>query len=324
MKAARAAEKACPGRVACIALACALAAPTIAPPDARALQLEAPSGNVVSPALLDRLSSPRWVSGDLDWPYEDRGEGLAFTLRGSPFGWLAPGASQDSSSRGNCEPALSKLGASFTFGGPTQTDDQIVESRHHRVSDHVTAELKLPMFGTPAGDVAPEAGAPAAVAAQDSGAPPSHLASGAGASVAVGGSLAADVYSTGFGRDLYMATLIAESSRGLPWVANLGYRAEEKVHQKRNDELKAGLGTGATWRRTLWIVQAVEGSVSGAVLVRNRSREDVWLANTRLDLPMRGHVKVVGAVTWSNSPERIRVPVVRGRLSLAYEFMGRR
>jgi hypothetical protein len=35
-------------------------------------------------------------------------------------------------------------------------------------------------------------------------------------------------------------------------------------------------------------------------------------------------VKVVGAVTWSNSPERIRVPVVRGRLSLAYEFMGRR
>jgi hypothetical protein len=29
---------------------------------------------------------------------------------------------------------------------------------------------------------------------------------------------------------------------------------------------------------------------------------------------------LTGAVTWSNSPERIRVPVVRGRLSLAYEF----
>jgi hypothetical protein len=313
VKAVRVEEKAGQRRVACIALACALAAPAMTPGEARALQFEAPSGNVVSPALLDRLASPKLVSGDLDWPFEDRGEGLAFTLRGSPFGWLAPGASQDSVSGEKHERALSRLGAGFTFGGPTQTDDQIVESRHHRVSDHVTAELKLPVFGTPAVDEAPDAGAT-----------PSHRANDAGGLVALGGSLAADVYSTGFGRDLYMATLIAESSRGLPWAANFGYRAEEKVHQKRNDELKAGLGTGATWRGTLWIVQAIEGSVSGAVLVRNRSREDVWLANTRLDLPMRGHVKAVGAVTWSNSPERIRVPLVRGRLALAYEFMGRR
>ena len=281
----------------------ALATLLVVAPDARAIQLEAPSSNVVSPALIDRLASPRLVSGDLDWPYEDRGEGLAFTLRGSPLSWLRA-SSGDSAARWEPRPVYSRLGASFTLGGPAQTDDQIVESRHHRVSDHVTGELKLPFFG-PIPD--------------DSGASP-----GAGAPVSLGGSLAADIYSTGFGRDLYMAALIAEGTRGLPWNANLGFRAEEKVHHERNDELKVGLGSGANWRHPMWIVQAVEGSLSGAVLVRNRGREDVWLANTRLDVPMKGHVKAVGAVTWSNSPERIRVPVVRGRLALAYQFMGRR
>jgi hypothetical protein len=286
-----------------IALGVALAALLIVAPKARAIQLEAPSGNVVSPALIDRLASPRLFSGDFDWPYEDRGEGLAFTLRGSPLSWLA-GSSADSAARWEPRPVCSRLGASFTLGGPTQTDDRIVESRHHRVSDHVTGELKLPFFG-PIPD--------------DSGDRPDT-----GAPVVLGGSLAADIYSTGFGRDLYMATLLAEGARGLPWNANLGFRAEEKVHHERNDELKVGLGSEAGWHHPMGIVEAIEGSVSGAVLLRNRGREDVWLANTRVDVPMRGHVKAVGAVTWSNSPERIRVPVVRGRLALAYQFMGRR
>lgn len=265
---------------------------------ARATQLEAPSGNVVSPALLDRLASPRIVSGDLDWPYEDRGEGLAFTLRASPLSWLAPRA--DSAAVSRRAPLASRLGAAFTLGGPTQTDDQIVESRHHRVSDHVTAELKLPAFGSPPGDFG----------ATGASGPP----------VALGGAIAADIYSTGFGRDLYMAALIAEGTRSIPWTANLGFRAEEKVHHERNDELKLGLGSGARWNRAWWIVRAIEGSVSGAMLMRNRSREDCWLANTRVDLPLAGHARMIGAVTWSNSPERIRVPVVRARLSLAYEF----
>jgi hypothetical protein len=262
-----------------------------------ALQLEAPSGNVVSPALLDRLASPRILSGDLDWPYEDRGEGLAFTLRSSPLSWMAPTGSESSVRAAS---AWSRLGAAFTLGGPTQTDDQIVESRHHRVSDHVTGELKLPCFGVP-----PDA---------------SDARAGAGAPVALGAELAADIYSTGFGRDLYMAALAAESTRGFPWTANLGFRAEEKVHGERNDELKLGVGSGTSWDRRLWIVRGVDASASGAVLMRNRSREDVWLANTRVDLPLAGHTRLTGAVTWSNSPERIRVPVVRGRLSLAYEF----
>jgi hypothetical protein len=275
---------------------------SLAPAPALGIQLEAPSANVVSPALLDRLASPRLVSGALDWPYEDRGEGLAFTLRGSPLFWLASPAGGDSLARTAREPMLSRLGASFTLGGPTQTDDQLVESRHHRVSDHVTAELKLPVFGSPA----MEDGTPAA----HEGGPP----------VALGAALDADIYSTGFGRDLYLATLLAESTRGLPWTANAAFRAEEKVHGERNDELKLGLGSGASWARHWWIIQAIEGSASAAVMLRNRGREDVWLANTRLDLPLEGHVKMLGAVTWSNSPERIRVEVVRARLGLGYEF----
>ena len=286
-----------------IALGAVLTVCFIRPTNAHAIQLEAPSGNVVSPALIDRLASPQLISADLDWPYEDRGEGLALTLRGSPLSWLRA-APVDSGARWEPRPVCSRLGAGFTLGGPAQTDDQMVESRHHRVTDHVTGELKLPFLG-PIPD--------------DSGARP-----GAGAPVSLGGALAADIYSTGFGRDLYMASLIAEGTRGLPWDANLGFRAEEKVHHERNDEFKVGLGSGAKWHHPMWIVQAVEGSVSGAVLLRNRGREDVWLANTRLDVPMSGHMKAVGAVTWSNSPERIGVPVVRGRLALAYQFMGGR
>ena len=280
---------------AAIALAAVLAAPAFA------IQLEAPSGNVVSPALLDRLASPRILSGNLDWPYEDRGEGLAFTVRSSPLSFLAPAPAD--SARGDERvgvSAWSRLGAAFTLGGPTQTDDQLVESRHHRVSDHVTGELKLPFYGAPPGAF--------------------DARLGTGAPVALGAALAADIYSTGFGRDLYMAALAAESTRGLPWVANVGFRAEEKVHGERNDELKLGLGSGAAWNRRLWIVRAIDASAAGAVLMRNRSREDAWLANARVDLPLAGNTRLTGAVPWSNSPERIRVPVIRGRLSLAYEF----
>lgn len=133
--------------------------------------------------------------------------------------------------------------------------------------------------------------------------------------------LTADTYATGFGRDLYVATLVAEFGRPLDITLNAGYRSEEAVHTERHEELK--LGAGVSWRlfRSSSLAGPLEVTLDGCGLIRNQNRASVWLGSVKLDFPLDSGLKLTTSLTVSTQPERPGEGIQRGSFGLSYDLM---
>lgn len=267
---------------------------------APALQYEAPASNPASPWLVDRASPPSRFAIAVDEPMGDRDGGRAVTLRLAPAGvggaWW-PGLPPDAMPRGGRE-LLERVGMSVTLGGPTECDDSSKVARPRRPTNHVTTELELPLTAGRAPEARPL--------------PAEDLAR----SFALGLDLTADTYATRYGRDLYVATLVAESRGPVPLVANLGYRRDEKFHGRRDQELK--FGAAAAWR---WFARSrlpVDATVSSAVLPRNRRRADIVEAGAGLFVPVGEGFRLGAGLTCANHEDRYTEGRVRGTVSLAF------
>jgi len=136
----------------------------------------------------------------------------------------------------------------------------------------------------------------------------------------LGLSVSADMYGTGFGRDLSAATLIGELGRPLPLTVNVGARAEEKVHGDRNLEYKLGLGTTRRLRSRIGPLGALDLTVAGGLLVRNDDRPNLRLGNVKLDAWLSPSWSATGAVIFSDHPERVGMGSTRGTVGLGYRF----
>ena len=130
--------------------------------------------------------------------------------------------------------------------------------------------------------------------------------------------LVADTYETGFGRDLYSATMIADGIHGSPLVANGGFRAEERIRRRRDWEVKLAAGTRVSWHPPL-AAHAITATFGGGELLRNHGRKGVTLASTELDVPVHDAFGLTGSLTCSNRPERYREGLVRGVIGLRYQ-----
>ena len=94
-------------------------------------QVESPSANAASPALLDRLDSPRFGMA-FDQPVAPGDPSPALTLT------LSPGLPDD---------ARERVALRTTLGGPTPQGDGDWPLRGHETPRHVTAEVKIPVLG---------------------------------------------------------------------------------------------------------------------------------------------------------------------------------
>lgn len=253
---------------------------------ATALQLDPPSANPASPALLDRAGFPEVAGFALDQPVLGGEANPALTV-GSSVSTIA----QLWGHRAGAGAAfLKRLGARATFGGPTPQGDSDWPSRGHDELKHVTSELKIRVLGDE-----PEAREPARALRMSLG-------------------LGADTYSTGFGRDLYSGTLILES--GASWIANLGYWQEEKLHHGlRDHEFKLGAGREWAWRLGSHPFETTLGVGS---LIRERGHEGVRSAGARLDSPIGLGLRATASLMASNLPERSGERTVQAVLGLAY------
>jgi hypothetical protein len=255
---------------------------------------DAPSTNPASPALLDRAAFPSGLTLDVQQSLSARDQAEAVTLSfgalGDPRAPGLPGA----------DGLLGRVGASVTLGGPNQGEAPGRISLVQTVTRHFTAEIRVALLGI-RGE-------------QDTTDTP----------VRVGLGLVADTYATGFGRDLYAATLIADGSGAFSMIANAGYRAEEAVHTDRKEEFK--LGAGLHWRTLSFGSRAapLDVIVGEGVLLRNEGRAPVWLENARVEVPMHPAVHLIGGVTWSNHPERPAGRVVRASLEISCRLLAPR
>jgi hypothetical protein len=270
-----------------------------------AVQTDAPSANAASPSLLDSAEFPDLFAIAFDQPLVDSDGGRAVTLRFTPFAFAAlrgakPFGEPDPNARWG---ALRRVGLSATLGGPTQADENARSSRPRSVTNHLTAELKLLLRSSGASreDVRPI--------------PPPSARDALGA---VSLSLTADTYATGFGRDLYAATLIAESRRPPGLIANLGYRREERIHDRRREELK--LGTGFGWRWLAASRRPLDVALSGDELIRNQGRASVRQANAKLDFTLTDALRLTSSVTFANHSERYAEGLVRVNAGLGFAF----
>src|SRR6267378_2268357 len=175
---------------------------------ASSIQSDAPSVNPASPAWLDRAGFPISAGIARDQPLGNDDTSPALTLSSSPFALTALG-----DSKARRDPArfggLSRIGVRLTLGGPTSQGNLPWFTRGQEETDHVTVELKLRVLGT---------------------GPERVLDSRVESPLLLSLALDADTYSTGFGRDLYAATLIMDSANPGGFTANVGYRQEEKLH----------------------------------------------------------------------------------------------
>jgi hypothetical protein len=270
--------------------------------DASSIQTGPPSVNPASPTWLDRAGFPR-LAVAVSHPIDDVDRGAAYTLN---LDLLAPWIDASHGALEDVQPGgrpRSRLGGSFTLGGPTQVADGFATTaRRPSVADHFTAEVKLRLLdGHPSGESALGKGTTAPTE------PTPALAF----------SMSADHYATGFGLDLFTATLIAEISQPLNLTSNVGYRVEEEVREGRNDELKIAVGSSL---RLLpgFPPGPVDATLSAGGLIRNHRRENVRLANAVVDFPLARSLKLTASMTCSNHPERTGEGLVRGCLGLSY------
>ncbi len=135
-------------------------------------------------------------------------------------------------------------------------------------------------------------------------------------------SVAADMYGTGFGRDLYAATLIGELARPLPLTVNAGARAGEKVGTTRDWECKLGLGTGHRWLPSRGPLGPIDLNVAGSALLRDHERPTLWLGSLKLDAAMGRALTLTTAVIASDRPERAGVGAFRGSVGVSYRIAG--
>jgi hypothetical protein len=135
---------------------------------------------------------------------------------------------------------------------------------------------------------------------------------------AVSLSLTADTYATGFGRDLYCATLVLESRRPVGLIANLGYRREERIHDPRRQEAKVGLGIGGECFASSR--HRIDGTLSCDELIRNLDRAPIVEGNAKVDLLMSDRLRLTTAVTCVNHDERYAEGPIRGSLGLGFAF----
>jgi hypothetical protein len=247
-----------------------------------------------SPAMLDDAAGPGSVAVDLDQATRRSNAPTAFTLGFRPF--------ETVDDRGWSDRAwgrsLGAMSSAVTLRGPTEAPPGTRNFRRSNPIDHFGAEVKVPLAGAGAigGDRRPSSTAPTPVALD----------------------LAADTYETGFGRDLYSATMIADGIHGSPWIANGGVRAEERIRRRRDWELKLAAGTRVRWCPPLG-AHPITATFGGGELLRNHGRRSVVLASTELDVPVHSALGLTGSLTCSNRPERFREGLVRGVIGLSYQ-----
>src|SRR5580765_1286023 len=185
--------------------------------------------------------------------------------------------------------SLSPLGRAalrVALGGPLQFVDSLRVLGAGRATDHVTSELKLRLLRQ--------------------------------RETVLALALDADNLGTGYGLDRYGATFIAERQAPHTWIANGGYRILERYQElHRLTETKLGLGTD--WRLTpAGEGGAVDLGLSGACLLRNRSRPPVWQAGVEADLRATDGLRLSLATRHSDRPEIRGDGRVREVLSLSY------
>jgi hypothetical protein len=255
-------------------------------PFVSALQVDAPPENAGSPTLIERAEFPYVFALALDQPLTDPDAGRAITLQLTPLAFASLfGARPVVGTHLNRRfVALSRVGMSATLGGPTQADDATRALRPRSITNHFTAELRLGVIGDVDRAGSTEAGTPR------------------GPIRAASLSLIADTYATGFGRDLYAATIIVESRRPLSLTTNFGYRREERIHDRRREELAVGAGIGGP--RISLFGRPVFSALSCEELIRNLGRTSVFQANSQLDVPLSHRLCFTTAMTWANHAER--------------------
>jgi hypothetical protein len=134
-------------------------------------------------------------------------------------------------------------------------------------------------------------------------------------------STTADTYATGFGRDLYTATLIGEVGGPVPLTLNAGVRASEKVHMKRDWECKLGVGTTHRLLARSSGFGALDVTAAGSVLLRDKERESLWLGSLKLDTVFTRRVALTTAVIFTDRPERVGVGSMRSVVGLTYRVI---
>src|SRR5262249_40213263 len=112
-------------------------------------------------------------------------------------------------------------------------------------------------------------------------------------------SLSADTYRTGFGKDLYSATLIGELPGPVPLTLNTGLRAYEKVPGSRDDECKLGRGASRRLIRDRHALRALDLTAAGGVLLRNRDRRSLWLGGLLLDAEVTPSLSLTGGAIFA-------------------------
>ncbi len=260
-----------------LCLVLALIAPALAAASAVAGERAAPAVQLETPAA--NPASP-WLLDRIELP---RRAALAVDQPlGDPDGGravtlrLTPGGRR----------LAGRAGIGVTLGGPTEADDSSKVARPRRPTNHVTTELKLRLADEPR------------------------------RTFGLGLCLAADTYATRYGRDLYVATLVAESHTPAPLVANLAYRRDEKFHGRRNQELKLGAGTAWRWPRSSR--RPVDATLSAVLLLRNRRRAPIWQAGAGAFVPLADGLRLGAGVTCSTHEDRYGEGRVRGFVSLAF------
>jgi hypothetical protein len=209
---------------------------------------------------------------------------------------------------------LGSMTSALTLRGPTEAPPGTCNFRRSNPADHFAAEVKVPLSDAGTDGSANDPASASSASADGGTTAPSPRT----AATPVALDLVADTYETGFGRDLYSATMIADGIHGSPFVANGGFRAEERIRRRRDWEVKLAAGTRLSWHLPLG-ARTITATFGGGELLRNHGRKGVTLASTELDVPVRDAFGLTGSLTCSNRPERYREGLVRGVIGLRYQ-----
>lgn len=265
---------------------------------------DAPSANPASASLLDRADLPPGFGVALDQPLMGGDPIPALTLSLGARSTGGPGARAGHAAN-PADGSARRIGVSATVGGPTPQGDSDWPSRGLDAPKHETLDMRIHALGT--------AAAAAGERSRDVASGPRPALRDLNLSF----DFAADTYSTGFGRDLYAATLIVESSSAL--VANVGYRQEERLHHGQRDHaFKLCAGRAWQWRGGPGPLRAIDATLGIGGLLRQHGQRNVRLAGLRLDSPLGTHVRATAAMFVSSLPERTGERCTRAVIGCSY------